>query len=51
MNIMLELLVVWRWKGRELLVRVGREMMRVMRTASHKGRDIRVVRPDETSQR
>jgi len=50
MNIVVELLIVWRWQGGELLVRVGREVMRVVRTVFHK-RSVRVVRPDETSQR
>ena len=51
MDVVVELLIMGRWKGRELLVRVRREMMRVMRTVSDKGGVIAgVVRSDGTSQ-
>ena len=50
-NVVFELLGVWRWKGRKLLVWVGREVVRVVRSVPHEGRGVRVVRPGETSQR
>jgi len=49
MDVMLKLLVVGGRKWRELLVRVGREVMRVW-TVTHKGRVVRVARPVETCQ-
>lgn len=51
MDVMVEFRVVRRWEWGKLLVRVGREVMRVVRTVSHKGSAVRVVRPDETSER
>jgi hypothetical protein len=49
MDVVVKLLIMRRRKGRELLVRVRREMMRVMRTVSDKGGVIaRVVRSDGT---
>jgi hypothetical protein len=45
MDVVVKLLIMGRWEGRELLVRVRWEMMRVMRTVSDKGGVIaRVVR-------
>jgi hypothetical protein len=49
MDVVFELLVVWRWKRRELLVWVRREVVRVVRIVSHKGVVVRVVRPGEAS--
>ena len=50
-NVVFELLGVWRWEGRELLIGVGWEVVRVVRSVPHERRGVRVVRPGETSQR
>ena len=47
MDVVIELLIVWGWEWGELLVRVGREMVGVLRTGSHKGGAVRIVRPDQ----
>jgi len=50
MDVMLKLLVVGGRKWRELLIRVGREVVRMMRTVTHKRWVVRVARPVETCQ-
>ena len=50
MNAVFELLVVRRRKGRKQLIQVGREVMRVVRSAPHEGGGVRTARPGKTSQ-